>query len=197
MTLSCFDSAQLPAMPWKNGGGVTHEIACLPAGSSLQDFHWRLSIAEVASNGPFSAFAGVDRIITLLEGDGMHLRSNAGCIDHALSTPLQPFAFCGDVALEAFLRCGPSLDFNVMVQRSFGSAHVALWQHRWSLPAQGALLVRCGQWRLTGSDGSCQRLSAGGQDGAYWSHLAGTVSAEPLTRDAQLLAVTITPHVAA
>jgi len=50
------------AMVWKNGQGITHEIAREPA---LGDaFLWRLSIAEVAADGDFSLFPGADRTIT-------------------------------------------------------------------------------------------------------------------------------------
>ncbi len=61
-----FDRATLPATPWKNGGGVTREIVCQPPGAGLAAFDWRVSIATIASDGPFSLFAGIDRVITLL-----------------------------------------------------------------------------------------------------------------------------------
>jgi environmental stress-induced protein Ves len=59
-------------MPWKNGGGQTTEIA-VSAGASLADFDWRVSIAEINADGPFSAFAGVDRTLVLLSGAGVRL----------------------------------------------------------------------------------------------------------------------------
>ncbi|MBM7325185.1 HutD family protein, partial [Agrobacterium sp. S2] len=48
-------------MPWKNGGGVTTEIIVHPAKASMADFDWRISMANVAQDGPFSIFPGVDR----------------------------------------------------------------------------------------------------------------------------------------
>ena len=194
MPLTLFTSTQLPTMPWKNGGGVTREIACLPVGSSVQDFHWRLSIAEIAASGPFSAFAGIDRVITLLEGDGVRLHSASAGINHLLNVPLAPFAFSGDVALDCDLLGGTCQDFNVMVRRSFGAPHVAVHTQTWPLPAHGALLVRQGQWRITHADGTQHTLDASAQDGAYWSELPAGSTATPTTADAQLLAVTITPH---
>ena len=194
MTFTPFTSAQLPTMPWKNGGGVTREIACLPAGSSVQDFHWRLSIAEIAASGPFSAFAGIDRVITLLEGDGVRLHSASAGIDHLLNVPLVPFAFSGDVALDCDLLGSACQDFNVMVRRSFGTPQVALQTQVWKLPAHGSLLVRHGQWRITYADGSQHLFDAAAQDGAYWADMPAGSTATPLTTDAQLLAVTITPH---
>lgn len=199
MTFTPFTSAQLPTMPWKNRGGITREIACQPTGSNLQDFHWRLSIAEIAASGPFSAFAGMDRVITLLAGDGVRLHSRAAGVDHLLQQALQPFAFSGDVPLDCDVLGHACQDFNVMVRRSFGSAQVTREHQPWALPAHGALLVHRGQWRVTFTDGSAQVFTAGendDHDGAYWSDLADTASAVPLTGDAQLLAVHITPHAA-
>src|SRR4029453_7140835 len=54
--------------PWKNGAGRTTEIAVHPAGAGLDAFAWRVSIASVERNGPFSAFPGIDRTIVLLDG---------------------------------------------------------------------------------------------------------------------------------
>lgn len=194
MPCTLFSSTQLASMPWKNGGGTTREITCLPAGANMENFHWRLSIAEIAASGPFSAFADVDRTITLLSGDGVRLFTTDGHIDHRLQQPMQPFAFSGDVALDCQLLGGTCQDFNVMVHRSFGRASVQALQQPWALPAHGALLVHQGQWHLTLADGSIHTLQASAQDGAHWSGLTGPASAQPLTPDALLLAVTITPH---
>ena len=112
-----FSRASLPATPWKNGGGTTQEIACWPAGAGLEDFGWRVSIARIAQAGPFSRFAGIDRSIMLLEGDGVRLRSADGAIDHRLDAPHRPFAFSGDIALDCTLLGGASSDFNVMTRR--------------------------------------------------------------------------------
>ena len=60
-------------MPWKNGAGRTTEIAAHPAGAALDAFAWRVSIADVERDGPFSRFPGIDRTIVLLDGAGMRL----------------------------------------------------------------------------------------------------------------------------
>ena len=52
---------------------MTTEIAVFPADAGLEDFAWRLSMATVASDGPFSSFAGVDRTLAVLEGEGIVL----------------------------------------------------------------------------------------------------------------------------
>ena len=59
--------------PWKNGGGETIEIAVFPAGASVDDFDWRISMALVATDGPFSTFSGIDRTLTILDGQGIDL----------------------------------------------------------------------------------------------------------------------------
>ena len=81
-------------MPWKNGGGITHEILKREDAGKLQ---WRLSIAEVASDGPFSIFAGLSRILTVFEGDGLTLHTPTDSLE---ALPLQPIAFSGDVPID-------------------------------------------------------------------------------------------------
>jgi environmental stress-induced protein Ves len=97
--------------PWKNGAGSTEEIA-RDAGAGLDGFGWRLSIADVSESGGFSAFAGYQRIITVLQGAGMRLR-----VDGHLSReliPLDPFAFDGASAVHCELLGGAIRDFNLI-----------------------------------------------------------------------------------
>jgi len=42
-------AADRAAIPWKNGGGVTRDVIVSPAGATLENFDWRISIAEIAS----------------------------------------------------------------------------------------------------------------------------------------------------
>ena len=104
-------------MPWKNGGGVTTEIWAEPAGSTLQTFEWRLSMADVAADGPFSVFPGVDRTLALLDGVAIDLDiEGRGTVAVAAKTP--PVSFPADVAVMGRLRAGPIRDLNVMTRRS-------------------------------------------------------------------------------
>jgi environmental stress-induced protein Ves len=114
-TLQAFSAAKLPASLWKNGGGITREIVCQPRAEA---FDWRVSIAHIAKDGPFSAFPGVDRVITLLEGGGVWLRSADGSVDHLLEMPLQPFGFPGEASVDGRLLLGACDDFNVMTRRA-------------------------------------------------------------------------------
>ena len=56
------EASSQKVMPWKNGGGVTTEIAK----DGSEPFLWRASRAQVASDGPFSYFPGYDRILIIL-----------------------------------------------------------------------------------------------------------------------------------
>lgn len=97
-------------VPWKNGGGITHEVAKAESDGRLL---WRLSLAEVASDGPFSLFPGMARVLTVIEGAGMDLFSPAGEVVHAVP-PLLPLCFSGDESLTGRLRDGSCLDFNLI-----------------------------------------------------------------------------------
>lgn len=104
------------AMPWKNGGGVTHELAVFPEGTGLEDFGWRLSMAEVGSDGPFSAFTGIDRTLALVDGAGIGLDFGSEG-ETVLSTPGTFTCFDGGAPVTGRLIDGPVLDFNVMTRR--------------------------------------------------------------------------------
>lgn len=104
-------AADYPRMPWKNGAGSTLEIA-RDRGEGLDGFGWRLSIADIGESGGFSTFAGYQRVITVLEGEGMRLR-----VDERPSRPLlplDPFAFAGDSRVECRLLGGAIRDFNLI-----------------------------------------------------------------------------------
>ena len=183
--LQRFALADLTPTPWKNGGGSTREIVCRPPGAGMDAFEWRVSIATIAQSGPFSVFAGVDRVILLLDGDGVHLQS-AGGIDHRLDKALQPFAFSGDEALDCTLLGGPSLDFNVMTRRSALRAEVTVLRNETPLaPApRGLLLAVRGHWQFQAA-GAAQECAAG--QGLWWEGEAQGWLARPQGDDPALL----------
>ena len=109
-------AAAYRVMPWKNGGGTTTEIAVSPDGAGLDDFDWRVSMARVETSGPFSSFAGIDRTLSVLEGDGVVL-DIAGQTPARLTAASAPLAFPGDVPTGATLIGGPITDLNVMTRR--------------------------------------------------------------------------------
>jgi uncharacterized protein len=109
------------AMPWKNGGGATTEIYANPPSGA---FDWRVSIATVNADGPFSTFPGYERYIMTLSGEGMTLDiEGRGKFN---LEPLLPFSFSGDAQVQGSLLQGAVLDFNLMVRRDFGSGSLCV-----------------------------------------------------------------------
>jgi environmental stress-induced protein Ves len=100
--------ADFTTTPWKNGGGLTHEIARKDGDAG---FLWRLSIAEVARDGPFSCFDGYARILTVIDGAGIALHAPDGVLT---ALPLHPVAFDGATPIEGRLLNGAILDLNLI-----------------------------------------------------------------------------------
>ncbi|MDZ7872182.1 MAG: HutD family protein [Rhizobium sp.] len=105
-------------MPWKNGLGITREVISRPASDGAGGFDWRISLATVGASGPFSVFAGIDRTIAVLQGDGMQLTVD-GRQQQPLLVESPPFAFSGDSEVQADCLGGETLDLNVMSRRGF------------------------------------------------------------------------------
>jgi environmental stress-induced protein Ves len=162
--------ADFVAMPWKNGQGVTHEIAREPASGA--HFIWRLSLAEVEASGDFSLFPGYDRTIALVSGDGMELAFEEAPAKR-LDRPMEPFAFRGEWHCRNRLLGGPCRDLNLMVDRARASSdaeclvldgglvprHVA---HGWLLAYCAAGEVAIGAERAKA--GEVLKLGAGRHD---------------------------------
>ncbi|MFG2916774.1 HutD family protein [Kitasatospora sp. NPDC048298] len=117
-------ASERPATAWLNGGGVTREVAGFPTGAGLDAFDWRVSLADVATAGPFSPFPGIDRVITLVEGAGMVLTVDGA--EQLVDAPFRPFAFSGDATTDCRLPAGPVVDFNVMTRRGRIEATVSM-----------------------------------------------------------------------
>ena len=98
----------LAPVAWKNGGGVTREIARPDRGGAPV---WRLSLADVDRDGPFSRFPGLARILTVVAGAGMVLETRTGPIR---AMPGVPVAFSGDLAVEGRLLDGPVRNLNLI-----------------------------------------------------------------------------------
>jgi environmental stress-induced protein Ves len=109
-------AANYKRMPWKNGGGETVEIAVFPPEAGLADFAWRVSIATVAADGPFSTFPGIDRTLSVLSDAGMELTIE-GQGEVVLDRSSPPHAFPADVPTYAGLIDGSITDLNVMTRR--------------------------------------------------------------------------------
>lgn len=94
--------------PWRNGGGITREICERHHGTELL---WRLSMADVASDGPFSDFSGLMRVLTVIKGGTMELITPEGRL---MARPRAPVRFDGGLAVRSRLCDGPLTDLNLM-----------------------------------------------------------------------------------
>lgn len=140
--------------PWKNGRGVTTEIAVDPPGAGFADFAWRVSTALVAVDGPFSVFPGVDRVLGVLDGEGLVLEIE-GCAPVRLGPDDPPHAFPGDAPTYGRLVGGPITDLNLMLRRGRSGA---LRRHDLESPAEldagpGLLLWQTGSGTVATADG--------------------------------------------
>lgn len=109
----------LKASRWSNGGGVTRQVAA----SGATDWDWRISIAEVSTAGPFSFIPGVDRVLTLIDGELIVLTVDG--TEHPLER-YRPFRFSGDSSASAVLPTGDVMDLNVMTRRGKFTGYTAI-----------------------------------------------------------------------
>ena len=109
-------------LPWRNGLGSTVELLAETPNKN-EVFSWRLSIASVANDGPFSDFSGYDRTLLLLEGSGITLNKPNG-IFKVLNSSLDYANFKGEDLIDATLHDGPIKDFNIMTLRSICTSSV-------------------------------------------------------------------------
>lgn len=123
-------------MRWKNGAGWTSEILKVHAGDErdTNDWVWRLSIAEIDADAPFSAFPGVERELVLLSGNGLRLRFDDGEI-HELLPPHDKLRFAGERTAFGELLDGPTRDFNLMWKRDAVDAQL------WHRPLVGTMVL--------------------------------------------------------
>jgi uncharacterized protein len=130
--------AQLKPRPWRNGGGVIRDVAGVrspavatggpgeasdhgeagdraqAAGAQDSAWQWRVSIAEVSKAGAFSPFPGMDRVLTVIDGELLLLRVDG--IEHPLEK-YRPFRFSGDADSAGALPTGDIRDLNVITRR--------------------------------------------------------------------------------
>jgi environmental stress-induced protein Ves len=147
-------------MPWKNGRGETVEIAVFPQGATVDTFDWRISMATVAEDGPFSVFNEIDRTLSILEGNGMELAIE-GREPVLLTQASKPYPFPADAATTAKLVDGTITDLNVMTRRTrFSHSVEAISASAELEPAAGLTLVLChqGEIRLD-CDGAAEMLA--------------------------------------
>ncbi|RYZ75163.1 MAG: HutD family protein [Proteobacteria bacterium] len=147
MRLQLLKKSDLKQMPWKNGGGETAQVAIFPRESDLAklDFAWRVSIASVRANGPFSLFPNYRRQLVVWQGDGLILNGEPKGI-------FQIHEFEGDQSVDAQLMNGPVQDIGVIFDSkkfesetktgSLSEDAVA------TLPASGETFILCASGEL-------------------------------------------------
>jgi len=111
MSWQVIDQTNVPPNPWRNGGGMTRELVAWP---SADNWHWRLSVAEVSQSGPFSNYQGVQRWFAVLSGDGVQLNMHDG--NHNVDANGAPFFFDGAAAVHCHLLGSATQDFNLMLR---------------------------------------------------------------------------------
>lgn len=142
MPCTLLDPATARAMPWKNGGGSTVELAISPVGADLEDFAWRISTAQVAVDGAFSSFPGIDRSLAVLAGNGVCLQRADGQREMLLSGGAIA-VFGGEEAISAQLLDGPITDLNLMTRRGVWKHELQLleWQGEQALQNDAEILL--------------------------------------------------------
>jgi environmental stress-induced protein Ves len=102
--------------PWKNGGGVTRELFVEPAGATMADFGWRVSVATVNKPGAFSLFPGVDRQMAVISGRLCLEFGESRTV--GLSSDTEPLYFPGDMPVTGTPVGGAVTDLNLMTDRA-------------------------------------------------------------------------------
>lgn len=175
-------AAELQAVPWKNGGGATREIAASPRGAAFDAFDWRVSVADVSEAGAFSVFDGIDRVLALIEGEQLVLIDSSGP-EYVLSR-WDSVAFAGESSISAELPHGPTRDFNLMLRRDRVSGTVTVRRAAEALSVQrGSVVLVCALGEF-GVDG--ERLFQGDAI-VFDASEHGALNIAPLSADAVLI----------
>jgi environmental stress-induced protein Ves len=107
--------------PWKNGGGVTTDIADeyapgVPPGSWSGTL-WRFGHTQIVLPAPFSDLSGFDRILTVIGGRGLVLQIEGGAaLD--VREPFRPVRFRGEDRIVSRLEAGPVTVLNLLADRT-------------------------------------------------------------------------------
>jgi uncharacterized protein len=159
MTIQVVELQATRPTPWKNGGGITRDLLAWPPAAAT--WQLRISVAEVARDGPFSDFSGIDRWFAVLQGAGVALQL-AGR-RHELRPGTPPLHFDGALAPMCWLLDGPTSDLNLLVRRDAGTASMVD-------AAPGSDWVSPSPWRALAAAGAVELVV----DGAAAARTQGT-----------------------
>jgi uncharacterized protein len=110
--ITLLDPAGYRRTPWKNGGGTTVDIAVHMSGDIEV---WRFGRTPIVQPGPFSDYAGFDRLQALVAGSGLVLETPEGEID--VRRPFRPVRFAGETPVTSRLEAGPVEVVNLIGRR--------------------------------------------------------------------------------
>ncbi len=174
MTPTLLPKTDQATVAWKNGGGQTRQLLCWPKQGDGSDFRWRLSVARIDRDGPFSAFPGYQRCLILLDGAGMALRFASG--DVRVDAEQPRIDFDGAQAPGCRLLDGPTSDFNLIIRDAdYYSVETIELDGNWSASVESGHLLAlylcsgqasCAEGALNAGDlyyGSALRLTGSGQ----------------------------------
>lgn len=147
--------------PWNNGGGITRDVWLWPETAAQDAFDIRLSLASIDTDGPFSAFPGIDRTITQVAGSPFVLVFS-GAREHRMEV-LQPFSFDSVQTPSSRLGKAGVSAFNVMTRQGRWTHKVSIVQGgepvNNALPHNAIAILHAvlGDWQVDAGD----RLVAG------------------------------------
>lgn len=119
----------------KVGAEASVDIAVYPPDASLNDFHWRVSVATVEAGGLFQRYCGVDRSMALLQGGTLAMAFDGATKRNIAPGPVR-LEFDGEATAFCCPLDGPVIDLSVMTRRQH-------CQHRMSwLEWEGEVAVR-------------------------------------------------------
>lgn len=124
-----------PAQAWRNGGGQTRELLAWP---HAEAWRLRISVADVAQDGPFSVLEGVQRELVVWQGAGLALQVGSALESQRLTPLSPPFSFAGEWPVTAYLVDGPVRDLNLMRRGLGGGLHAAAPHQAWAPVCQAA-----------------------------------------------------------
>ncbi|WP_324132268.1 HutD family protein [Bosea sp. (in: a-proteobacteria)] len=161
--------------PWKNGGGITLDIADATAPgadpSGWEGMVWRLGRTAIVQPGPFSDLTGYERLQAVIVGSGLVLEGSSGAID--LRRPFVPVRYDGGLPLVSRLENGPVEVVNLIVDRALCSADLVVPMPGEAVPLAPAIHIlyapgeavtaRCGGEEIAVPGGHALRIDAEGE----------------------------------
>ena len=160
MSFQCITVAGVYPQAWRNGGGLTRELLLWPPGASADDWQLRITLAEVAQDGPFSAFPGVQRHFVVVGGCGLSLRWPGDAAWQTLLPGHPPLSFDGGQPPDCRLlrcasgeACGHSTDLNLMTRGLQGrmvAMQAGVGMH-FATAQRGFFAAQSGRWWRDGA----------------------------------------------